>query len=346
MFISYIMAMIVLRDHTQKNIITIFLTPIVVSMTLIGVVYLVAILTGTGLDTYKFVKAGTKAWFHAGNEIGAILSICLPVILLYGIRSTKNVVHLVYWIPALLVIFSLVMLGTKVGYLAIIISLGLALFALVVSQLLTKQPNLKPSLLIISVLLAGVLLSTPYTPAFSNTETHIRIIDEITGEVEEPMPEAPEVVIDEDAGVLKRYSNRVINILLSSRQIFLKNTHEMFVEAPLIQKLFGMGYAGIYPERPKLVEMDFLDLFYSYGIIGSIVYMLPIFYAFVLLFKNVRHHLEKLLLVEFLLVFSSLFLGFGIAFIAGHVLFAPAVSIYLAVLGSVGTVLLLPGEAP
>lgn len=331
MFTSYTIALVNLKAILTKELVNTVLKPIVVAMTIVGIVYILAILTGTGLDTYRYVKAGTKAWFNAGNEIGAILSICLPVVLLYGIKSTKKVSQLHYWIPALLVIFSLIMLGTKVGYLSIIASLVMAISILLINVINNdKQKYIKPSLWVIGLIFATVALLTPYTPAFSNTEAHIRIIDEknVAGET------AHEEIIEEETGagtnVYTGFSGRVVSVILSSRQIFLKDTHQMYVEAPMIQKLFGMGYAGNYQDSPKLIEMDFLDLFYSYGILGFVIYLLPFLYAIIALFRGL--HWRQLFDVEFGLVVTSLLIGVGISFIAGHVLFAPAVSIYLAVL--------------
>ena len=44
------------------------------------------------------------------------------------------------------------------------------------------------------------------------------------------------------------------------------------------QKLFGMGYASNYSDQPKTIEIDYLDLFFSTGILGSILYFLPLLY--------------------------------------------------------------------
>jgi hypothetical protein len=331
MFTSYTMALVSLKEIFRKKLVNTVLKPIVIAMTIVGIVYILAILTGTGLDTYRYVKAGTKAWFNAGNEIGAILSICLPVVLLYGIKSTSKVTQLHYWIPALLVIFSLIMLGTKVGYLSIIASLVIAISILLINVITNdEQKNFKPSLWMIGVIFATVAILTPYTPAFSNTEAHIRIIDEKNVAGETPLEEITADESGAGTNLITSYSNKVVSVILSSRQIFLKDTHQMYVEAPMIQKLFGMGYAGNYQDSPKLIEMDFLDLFYSFGLLGFVLYMLPFLYAFIGLIRGLKW--RQLFEVELGFVITSLLIGVGIAFIAGHVLFAPAVSIYLAVL--------------
>ncbi len=335
MFVSYTLALMLLKQISEKNLINIVMKPIVIAMTIVGVVFLVAAITGAGFDTYRHMKAGTKAWFNAGNEIGAILSICLPIVILFAIKATKNFKHVYYWLPALLVIFSLIMLGTKVGYLAVMFTLIITF--LLLGLLLMKKTddrNIKPSFLIVTIILATVTVVSPYTPAFTNTGLHMSFIDE--NKDEEDLEEELEG-IEDGAMIDSELSNFVndhptISVILSGRQFFWIETHEMFVEAPLIQKLFGMGYAGNYPKKPKLIEMDFLDLFYSYGIIGFFIFLLPFFYAIVKIIAKCRTYRYKILRVEFALVLTSLLLGAGIAFIAGHVLFAPAVSIYLAVL--------------
>ncbi|WNF37318.1 O-antigen ligase family protein [Bacillaceae bacterium IKA-2] len=334
MFISYTFALLILKDSTEKKLIAIVINPIVVAMTIVGVVFLITTMTGTGFDTYRHMKAGNKGLFNAGNEIGAILSIGLPIVILYGIKCTEKVRDFYCWIPSLLVIFSLVMLGTKVGYLAVMVTLVITFFFLAINQFKkTAEGNQKLNLIIISLILATMTIITPFTPAFSNTEMHMKVIDD-TNDLEGLSEENKDEAIN-DANIrifTNKYADRFVSIILSSRQIFLIETQQMFNEAPLIQKLFGMGYAGNYPDTPKLIEMDFLDLFYSYGIVGFIVFLLPFIIAVGVLTVNYKLYKNKLCKVEFVLVLCSLLLGFGIAFVAGHVLFAPAVSIYLAFL--------------
>src|SRR5699024_7229978 len=80
-----------------------------------------------------------------------------------------------------------------------------------------------------------------------------------------------------------------------------------------------------YTSDPKIIEMDFFDMFFSYGVIGSLFLLIPLVYLCVkiLVFPI---HIEKALLL------FTLCLCFGIAFLAGHVIFAPSVMTYLAIL--------------
>jgi Na+/H+ antiporter NhaD/arsenite permease-like protein len=96
-----------------------------------------------------------------------------------------------------------------------------------------------------------------------------------------------------------------------------------------------MGFAAEYGEKPKVTEMDFFDFFFAYGILGSGIVL-------ILFIKKIRDWLrvEKEQISEdknmFIILIGVLML-LAIAFVAGHVFFAPSVSFYLAI----GIVLLI-----
>lgn len=114
--------------------------------------------------------------------------------------------------------------------------------------------------------------------------------------------------------------NPATNALLSSRDIYLIETNQSYRDASWPRKLFGLGYAGDYERASKTIEMDFYDLFYSYGVIGTISFALLFGYLFTKVFAwDGRYYLFLIALIS------------GIAFTAGHVLFAPAVMSYFAI---------------
>ena len=127
-------------------------------------------------------------------------------------------------------------------------------------------------------------------------------------------------------------ADQVQSLILSGRDAYL-DMHEVFFEAaPTSQKLFGMGYGSNYKFEPKMIEMDFHDLFYSFGIIGMIILCTPILYCFIKTIYTGVRKFKKCFNYENILIASSCALGLGIAFFAGHVLTAPGVSFYLAVI--------------
>ena len=123
---------------------------------------------------------------------------------------------------------------------------------------------------------------------------------------------------------------QVENLLLSSRELFLEKQKNDFIKAPISQKLFGMGYAGNYTDEPKMVEMDFYDLLFSFGIIGTLILLIPLLYFGIKIIIFAFLNIKIVFNLKYSMYATSLLLAFGIAFTAGHVLTAPAVSIYIA----------------
>src|SRR5699024_5169954 len=116
-----------------------------------------------------------------------------------------------------------------------------------------------------------------------------------------------------------------LNRVLSSRDIYFYATYEDFKQSSTVRKLFGIGYAGNYVTEPKLIEMDFFDLFFSYGYIGSLLLIIPL----VILVRKLFVLNSS---ITYILLQLTLLLSVGIAFLAGHVLFAPAVMTYVTIL--------------
>ncbi len=122
------------------------------------------------------------------------------------------------------------------------------------------------------------------------------------------------------------------SLIYSDRDKFLNVYKQYYKDAPLSQKLFGMGYAGNYTTTPKLVEMDFYDLFFAFGIVGFLMYLLPLLYFGIKIFIRIITNFKKLLNVKHMLLANTLVLSLGIGFMSGHVLTAPAVSIFFVVI--------------
>ena len=122
------------------------------------------------------------------------------------------------------------------------------------------------------------------------------------------------------------------SLIYSDRDKFLKVYKQYYKDAPLSQKLFGMGYAGNYTDKIKLIEMDFHDLFFAFGIVGFLFYLLPFLYFGIKLFMYVVTNFKKILTVKYMLLASTLVLSLGISFMSGHVLTAPSVSIFFVVI--------------
>lgn len=86
-------------------------------------------LTSTDFPSYPNSKIGSRGWFFAGNELSSIFAITFPIVVLYSIHKTTSFSKIYYWIPTVLAMYASIMIGTKVGYGAIVITLGIALFS-------------------------------------------------------------------------------------------------------------------------------------------------------------------------------------------------------------------------
>lgn len=357
---SYILALKSLKK--KVNISDKVRNSIVYSTLIINAVMVISISTSTDFGSYEWMKVGSRGWFYAGNELGSILAIIFPIVVLYSIQKTKSVKHVLYWIPSLLMIYSLIQVGTKVGMGSIGATLA-AVIGIIVLQLLfdRKNPNKKSLVLnafIAVVLLAGVAGTFKMTPLAQNMGIHTNYLSEqnvaqqgqkeeeikekIKKEEKQHKVEKPEEKAKIEAEVKKELEKEQKkenqeNLIFSGRQVYEERHKQFFKEAPMSQKLLGMGYAGNfkYNEQkqpdPKLIEMDFHDWFYDFGIIGFALLMIPFIYyglrillAFITRFKEIFN-------IKYGMISVSLVLALGIAYIAGHILTAPGVGIYFVV---------------
>jgi len=357
---SYILALKSLKK--KVNISDKVRNSIVYSTLIINAIMVISISTSTDFGSYQWMKVGSRGWFYAGNELGSILAIIFPIVVLYSIQKTKSVKHVLYWIPSLLMIYSLIQVGTKVGMGSIGATLA-AVIGIIVLQLLfdRRNPN-KMSLvlngLIAIVLLAGVVGTFKMTPLAQNMGIHNNYLSEqnvaqqgqkekeikekIKKEEKQHKVEKPEEKAKVEAEVKKELEKEQKkenqeNLIFSGRQVYEERHKQFFKEAPMSQKLFGMGYAGNfkYNEQkepdPKLIEMDFHDWFYDFGIIGFALMMIPFIYYGVRILLAFVTRFKEIFNVKYGMITASLVLALGIAYIAGHILTAPGVGIYFVV---------------
>ncbi|KFN01374.1 hypothetical protein D0U04_08005 [Bacillus clarus] len=362
MLASYILALkslkktINISDKIRNNI--------VYATLIINVVMVVSITTGTDFGSYEWMKVGSRGWFFAGNELGSILAIIFPIVVLYSIQKTKGITSVLYWIPSLLMIYSLIQVGTKVGMGSIgatlAVAIGIILLQLVFDR---KNPNKKSLLLngiIAIILLAGVVGTFKQTPLAQNMGIHNNYLteqnaaqqqqkekeikDKLIKEKEEKQHkvEKPEEKAKVEAEVKKELEKEQKkenqeNLIFSGRQVYEERHKQFFKEAPMSQKLLGMGYAGNfkYNEQkqpdPKLIEMDFHDWFYDFGIIGFALMMIPFIYYGLRILLACITRFKEIFNIKYGMIAASLVLALGIAYTAGHILTAPGVGIYFVV---------------
>ena len=301
---------------------------------IIGVVMVASITTGTDYNSYEWVKLGSRGWFYAGNELGSILAIMCPIVILYSIEKTKSIGKAYYWIPSILVVYSLFAIGTKVGVGAIFGSMAIAVVMCFIQAFTQRKDGKKHAYLLNGFLamtvFVGILAYTPFSPFMKNMGFHFQLIEqEQSAKKEEKKKEEAK---EHKPHVTAEKKEETQALIFSGRQLFEQMYKDFYNEAPMSQKLLGMGYAGNYKEQPKLIERDFHDWFYSFGIIGFILLVIPFLYFGIKFIACIFTKFKQIFTVKYAMVIAAILLGLGISFIAGHILMAPGVSFYLVVI--------------
>ncbi len=296
-----------------------------ISMSLVGIVMVLATIFDSGKRSYgALAKEGHSGWFFSANELSAILSLGFGLMILYMLNKESIKIKLMLLPSILVVAWSMLMIGTKVGLGAALLLLGAGIIMTLISSFLYK--NQLSNLIILGSILVLSVIYIPYSPVGNNINFTILTQNEENGIVNDNNN------LSEDEETKRANDEELAKMALSGRGDFLKRTFEQYKDAPISQKLLGMGPGGNYKQEPKLVEMDFFDWFFGYGIIGSILLFAPFVYFGSLILKSLFKYKFKHLNFTFLIVGIEVIIGLGIAFLAGHVLLAPASGIYLSIL--------------
>lgn len=280
------------------------------------IIYLLGIfipdILGIGFDSYEITKEGAIGFFNAANEISAIISILMPLFLLY-LYEKKSFVLTVLLVGVL--VFDILSIGTKGPLLAFFLILGVVVLIYIlylVKERLYKRLSILLGVFILFIFFLSVYL--PKTAFYKNIEVHLEFLK-------------VESIFD----VFTDYE-LFDHFIFSSRLKFLGNTYDSYSKAPFQEKLFGIGYIENYDsdkETTKMIEMDYFDILFRHGIIGFMIYI-SIFVYF--LIKSIKHTIYLKNIPYKICNGLSLFLIVLLSFITGHVLLAPAVSIFVALI--------------
>lgn len=265
-----------------------------------------------GFDSYEVTKTGTIGFFNTANEVSAILAILMPFFL-YHLYEKRNLVQIVLWGGILL--YVLVSIGTKGPLLAFVVIILVWLIYYYVRLIKRKRyPRLAVSSLVLLVFATCFIILLPKTAFYQNIQVHLDFLE---------VDSISEVFTDEKL---------LDHFVFSSRLKFLGQTATSYEEASIPQKIFGIGYIENYGQDTlslKMIEMDYLDIFFRHGIVGSLLYLSIYGYFLVSFFKFQAHQKDTKLKITYLLAGG---LSVILALLTGHVLLAPAVSLLVAVL--------------
>ncbi|AKG03752.1 hypothetical protein AAV35_002400 [Salimicrobium jeotgali] len=303
------------------------------AISVVSIVMVVASITDTGKRSYGYLaKEGHSGWFFSGNEISIIIGMGFGFMLLaYMVRDGEK--ESLWKLPLVgLTIYAALTVGTKVALGSILALLAVGILAALIQWWKKKGWH---NVVVLPVLLLLTVMAIPYTAIGNNLDLTISQIEEEQEAQQDNDPaNSPGGGSAEEGGETADNStggtSQSVEQLLSSRGDFFDAQLVDYKEAVITQKLLGMGYGGNYEGDPKLVEMDFFDWFFNFGIIGFILLSAPIWFLLGRTVVLIVKAKGKVFTPYFLLTGTAVGLGLGAAFTAGHVLSSPASGFYLA----------------
>ncbi len=249
-----------------------------------------------GFDIVYENKEGYLGLFYGGNELSALFIGLLPIVLNF-ILAQKNLFLKLFFFLELVMI--MVLVGTKTLFLGI----GLVFTLFILKGLKKNVQSFSKKRKSLMILAIGLFLLTsslliPKTPVYKNFK--------VTLNYYQIHSMKDFVSID-----------TIDKVIFSTRLSFLKNIHNYYKEREVKEKLFGIGITKI--NQIKDIEIDVLDIFYSIGIIGFLIWFL---FMILSIRKSKLKGIYQLSL--FLFLFISLF--------SGHILNKPMVSTFISLL--------------
>lgn len=287
-----------LKDEIRINKMTIFIT-LIIYLFLI----LIPNLLGIGFKTYEITKLGTLGFFNSANEISGIISILTPILFIYLINIKSIILKLLIGITYIFIILTI---GTKTPLLSLLITVGLSFLYLIVKALKKKKYKLIIASTIVVILgLISLILVIPKTNFYKNIEVHLDFLK-----------------VDNILDVFKE-KELIDHFIFSQRLTFLDNKNKIYTNSSTYEKLFGIGYTS-NSTMTKQIEIDYFDILYNHGIIGFIIFFSIYAYVFIKVLKNRNKDKSY----ENYMLKTSIFLVILLSFFTGHIITAPAVSIF------------------
>lgn len=295
-YFPFVFSFLILLD--RKNVFKLKSKYLVMILFLYLFFLVIPTLTGLGFDSYAHSKSGNIGWFYSTNEIGGILAILGPFLLVY-LKKQNWIVRIFSILFYLMGIF---VLGTKVPMLAfgIMICFFLGVFF---KKLFQKREWKKIAIGGVCSILCAILFSFAVIQSsfYKNIQIHLDFLE-----------------IHQVSDLFTFH--HIDHFIFSERLSFLVETHSLYQSSSLISKVFGMGI-GVSTldgaSSMKMIEMDYFDVFYHYGILGTILFVLPFF----LFLRKRKYQMDEVISIVLILL---------LALFSGHILVSPSVSVLAA----------------
>lgn len=316
-YLTFPLSMLFLYKYTVNGN-KLHLKILVYSASIYASVMMIAKLTGTEVPTYRGTSEyGHSGWFYSGNEISALMGIFYPIVIYYaGKYKTKLMSY-----SLLTLTYGLLAIGTKTSFVVICITIVAMLIFEIAMYIKRKDELSKNMLFTLFILLVVIAASAPYSPSLNFM---IERFEHAKVQAEEEQVEDVQAAVTE-------------NFVFSGRTEYLRKQTEIYNELGFMEKTFGMSESNklVYEDGTRcIVERDMYDILFQYGIFGIIVYFIPVIYILIKfaikVFKDFKNECNE----KNYIMALSVALALGISYIAGHVLLAPTVALFLSVVVS------------
>lgn len=311
--------------YESKDFVFIFLSLVLV--------FSLSIFTQTDLKSYDWMN-GSSGWYYSSNEISAIIAAVIPIFTISIFKSKKALVR--YLWAAVTVIISLVT-GTRSTFFAATLWILLLIFYWIRLYQKSDSKSNKSNIILSVFMFVFLVIVYPLSPASRNQPTVV-LANSKTSEMRFLMNEtSPSNVLISKQSPLENATNRAgsfLNDLLKNRLYYLETNYAIFNNSDTSQKTFGIGSVITINNQVKQVqiEMDPFTILFRYGYIGFTLMLLPLFgYAFYEL-RALLNHRFLFDSLEYLSFGYALSLLVGLSVVAGHVIIAPSVSIFLVII--------------
>ncbi len=286
------------------------------SATIYATVMAIAGITGTALPTYdSFPEFGQSGWFYSGNEISVLMAMFYPIVIYFASKYKK--IGLIF--ATAIMTYGLLEIGTKTSFMAIILTVVATLIFSIYRYLKTKLEIAKNMLIISCILLITVAMCSNISPSLKFIAERIEIAkNKAKGE-------------GSDKNVM------VNNLLFNGREDYVKEQMQVYKNAGVLEKMVGIKDINKVKDETGnhvIIERDSYDILIKYGILGLIIYFVPILIILFMFTRKVYFNFKKEVNEKNYIISISIAMALGVSYIAGHVLLAPTVAIFLAVIFS------------
>jgi hypothetical protein len=311
----------------------------------------VSILTKTSLPTY-IEGTGYRSWFVSGN------SLCTALLLLFSVFTSemfkkKNLKYL--FIFVLLGVYLMFLVGTRTGLYGFVLVFGFYIFLklyIAIKHRVQFNRN-RVAIMLVIIAIFGLLAFKIGSSTLERRREIKNMTDDIVDinnnyEIAHVTGDTTRFVYDIKhdqvaEGLMSEEQKRAyldmydacnkLKIESNSyrKQQLIYNFYLVREQHNILYALFGNGHVNLYGEM--ILEMELPYILLNFGIIGFIIYALPLLY---LTYKGIKYAIghKKFLFENYYMELFGLILALGLASVAGYVLFSSTCAlIIICILG-------------